>query len=345
MDKKKKIILDLSTCTSLANVSKFVELISSFDKENFEINIIKKDWKKIKHKGVKFDEKNNNYSKADGMYLWDPSTHPDDYLENLVFPSFQNINFIKEISFFRKVINIFNPKYISYISCLSITSHDEERSRLRNYFLSLLKKNLSFNSFVTYILGSFEFEIAKYYKTKPKKFYPCRYKLSEKMNNIIVKNILKRFSNDRKKILISILWDEKKKFEVLDDRLKGGPTFKNNLNEDFEKVKKLIKKIDQKILQDKNYQFILASKKAVDWDNYLESDYIDLRNFEKLDLSLSQMIYICQELSSYSINWPSTFSIWITNCDLIEHLTFHDFKDTAVWCRKNLNNKNLNLFN
>ena len=56
------------------------------------------------------------------------------------------------------------------------------------------------------------------------------------------------------------------------------------------------------------------------------------------------MIYICQELSNYSINWPSTFSIWITNCSGIEHITFHDFKDTSKWCKRNLNNKELNLF-
>ena len=91
------------------------------------------------------------------------------------------------------------------------------------------------------------------------------------------------------------------------------------------------------------YQFILASKKAVDWDKFIKSEFIDLRNFEELNFSLSQMLYICQELSNYSINWPSTFSIWITNCSKIDHITFHDFKDTSNWCKINLNNKEQNL--
>ena len=121
--------------------------------------------------------------------------------------------------------------------------------------------------------------------------------------------------------------------------MKGGPIFKKGLNEDFNELLKFVKIIDDKILNGEKYQFILASKKAVDWDKFIKSEFIDLRNFEELNFSLSQMLYICQELSSYSINWPSTFSIWITNCSEINHITFHDFKDTSNWCKINLNNK------
>ena len=48
------------------------------------------------------------------------------------------------------------------------------------------------------------------------------------------------------------------------------------------------------------------------------------------------MIYICQELSCASINWPSTFAIWITQCKDIIHLTWNDNKDTSKWARNNM---------
>ena len=61
--------------------------------------------------------------------------------------------------------------------------------------------------------------------------------------------------------------------------------------------------------------------------------------FEKLDFCLSQTLYILQELSSVTLNWPSTFSVWMTNCKNIIHLTWHDNKDTAQWTRNNLHNQ------
>ncbi len=61
-----------------------------------------------------------------------------------------------------------------------------------------------------------------------------------------------------------------------------------------------------------------------------------MHKFEKYGFSLSQMIYICQELSVATINWPSTFSIWIKPCRDIIHLTWNDNKDTARWTRNTL---------
>ena len=54
------------------------------------------------------------------------------------------------------------------------------------------------------------------------------------------------------------------------------------------------------------------------------------------------MIYISQELSNATINWPSTFSIWITNCADITHLTWMNNRDTAKWSRNNLHNQHVN---
>ena len=58
-----------------------------------------------------------------------------------------------------------------------------------------------------------------------------------------------------------------------------------------------------------------------------------MRDFEKLGFSLSQLIFILQELSGLSINWPSTMATWITNCDGILHLNWGGDKDTAEWAR------------
>ena len=83
-------------------------------------------------------------------------------------------------------------------------------------------------------------------------------------------------------------------------------------------------------------KFLLTSKKAVDWESYLKSDFLDLRDFEKHGFCLSQSIYIAQELASATINWPSTYTIWISNCSEIEHLTWMDDRDTAPWARNTL---------
>ena len=336
----KKIILDLSTCSIFANASKFVELINAYYMDGYEIFIIKKNWSKIKFNGVTFNKKTKEFSKSQGNYLWDPSVHPVDFFENLVFSSFKNLKFIEELSLLKKILFIFKKNYISYNSCLNLISNNKEKKEIEAYYLDFLKKNFTLKNLIIFFLKSIEFKLTSIIKCKPTQFKPFRYKLKNFENKKIVNDFIKKHQNDKIKILITVLWDETRKFEVLDDRLKGGPKLSKNHEEDFKNLKKLVKKIDQQILTGKKFQFILASKKAVDWESFIKSDYIDLRNFEELDFSLSDMIYICQELTSYTINWPSTFSIWITNCAGIEHITFNDFKDTAVWCKKNLNNIN-----
>jgi len=139
-----------------------------------------------------------------------------------------------------------------------------------------------------------------------------------------------------KYILISVLWDESMKFEKQADRLKGGPDFSEL---EFSKLKKYIQELDEFALTTGKIKFVLASKKAVDWENFLRSDFVDLRNFEELGFSLSQSIYLAQEICDVSLNWPSTYSIWITNCSKMIHLTWMDNKDTAVWARNKIHEK------
>ena len=55
----RKIIIDLSTSSIFANASKFVELISAYHDEKYEITIIKKNWKNINFQGVKYNKEQN----------------------------------------------------------------------------------------------------------------------------------------------------------------------------------------------------------------------------------------------------------------------------------------------
>ena len=97
--------------------------------------------------------------------------------------------------------------------------------------------------------------------------------------------------------------------------------------------------MDEYALKTGKIRFLLASKKAVDWNSFLKSEYLDLRNFEEYGFTLSQSLYAAQEIASATINWPSTYSIWITNCENIQHLTWYDNKDTAAWARNDLHLK------
>ena len=50
-------------------------------------------------------------------------------------------------------------------------------------------------------------------------------------------------------------------------------------------MKELINYLDNNYVKGCKTRFILASKKAVDWSEFIKSDKIDLRNFEKLGLA------------------------------------------------------------
>ena len=148
-----------------------------------------------------------------------------------------------------------------------------------------------------------------------------RYKISPKL----LSRDLIGFINDAKSkkvkyILISVSWDQKMKFEVKKDRLRGGPFFKLGHENSFNHLLNYVKELDEFATKTNKIKFVLASKKAVDWEKFLKSDYLDLRNFEELGFTLSQCIYAIQEIVSCTINWPSTFSVWITNCSGIMHL-------------------------
>jgi hypothetical protein len=119
------------------------------------------------------------------------------------------------------------------------------------------------------------------------------------------------------------------KFEPLPDRLRG---IDYNVRE-FSGLLAFVKELDTRSKSQK-IRFLLASKKAVEWSKIINGPTIDLRDFERRGLTLSQAIYAAQELSDLTLNWPNTFTIWLTNCDKIRHLTWGSYKDTAIWARE-----------
>jgi len=331
MSSRSKKTIDLRTTTLLGPSCKFFESLPGLLDKNTDIAIKAKNWK---------------YENKDGAnLLWDPNKHPEDLYKNLILSTFPSIEYLPPTEYTLKdkisllIPPFFNSNKIVHYDFSAYHMESEELERYKkqqkDHFLS--QKTIS--SFVMYFF--FYIYMNFFFLTKEKPVSKgFRYKLPEDKNT----ENLKSFISENKQagvkyILISVLWDEGMQFEVNSDRLKGGPKYKEGHEIEFENLKKYVKDLDNYALKTGKIKFILASKKAVDWENFLETDYIDLRNFEELGFSMSQSIYIAQELSDISINWPSTYGIWITNCSDIIHLTWQDNKDTAKWARNTLHKK------
>jgi len=343
----KTITIDLRTSGFFGPTCKFVELLTDYKKKGYKINLIAKDWSVFGQKGLTFDKEKKQFVKGDFKLMWDPGTHPKDYFENLILPTFRKVNYIKEYSDnrLRNFVNTyFNPFYINYYIYLCMHMEKIELNRYHRQQIdeSLLKgrfklllKNIS--QYISFII---QFKIIRHLKvnSKSKGF---RYKINDSLNNEDLRHFINNAKKDScKYILLSVLWDEGKKFEKQDDRLKGGPTiFPDIHDKNFDELKEYVKELDKYALKTGKIKFLLASKKAVDWISILQSDYLDLRNFEEYGFTLSQSLYAAQEIASATINWPSTYSIWITNCADITHLTWYNNKDTAAWARNDLHLK------
>ena len=85
-----------------------------------------------------------------------------------------------------------------------------------------------------------------------------------------------------------------------------------------------------------NIKFLHAGKTNTDYGNYLESEFLDFRTSEERTISLSQSMYLPQELPSATINLPFSYFVCITNCAEIAHLTWVNRKETAALARDTL---------
>lgn len=343
----KKITFDLRASSVFGVQAKFLEMLPDLILRGYKIRVINKDWSVVSKSktGVTFDKNSGKYSKSTSANLYEPSIHPIDFFENLVLPTFENIEYsTKKIykvpfNFIFKLKPLFLP---SYFTNIDITSRFMDKEEIKAYHQQQvdalygekfsIRKILSYTYFLLYIkiFRKFKIQVAS---------RPFRYKLKNDLLNDNVKKIIKDAQNENiPYVLITPNWDDDKKFEVLDDRLRGIFSTEN----EFNSMVRYVKDLDKYALEGK-IKFVLASKKAVDWDKIIKSDFLDLRNFEEKNLSLSQTIYIIQEITKLTINWPSTFNIWMTNCDGMLHLTWGSKKDTANWARNNYHKEDVKV--
>jgi len=121
-----------------------------------------------------------------------------------------------------------------------------------------------------------------------------------------------------KNIILYATWDDSGKFKHLINECRG----LNMPNKSFEKMVSLVKRIDNFCLKNPEYRIILFSKKAVDWEKILKSNYFDLRNFEDYNLSFSQAFYLVVNNSKASIGQTSSMMWWITCEKDVNHIVF-----------------------
>ncbi len=343
---KTKIIIDLNTAALLGPMCKIFEFLAGYKKLGYKVKIINKNWtvQAGLGTGTTFDKSSGKYEYGSSRYLWDPNTHPRDLLHNLILPTFDNITLVdlpaNRLNFFEKVKKYYsfaldknNLTYFDY--GYKFLEKEDAKIAKKERDVEILKQK-TVRKWFEIVFFQYQFFISRKSKIYPKSM-GFRYQLSNKSYQKNVVDFIKKHKKVKKKyILISILWDESKVFEKQDDRLRGGPLFNEK---EWLRLLAYIRTLDNYALETGKIGFILASKKAVDWSKYLRSDFIDLRNFEELGFSLAQSIYIIQELASATLNWPSTFSTWITNCSDIIHLTWMSNKDTSKWSRNDFHKK------
>ena len=61
----------------------------------------------------------------------------------------------------------------------------------------------------------------------------------------------------------------------------------------MEKLLSFVRKLDNYAIETKKIKFVLASKKAVDWEVFLKSKFVDLRNFEELGFLIIAINLYC----------------------------------------------------
>ena len=339
MKKGKEITIDLRTGTMLGPTCTFFWSLKYYLDSSYKITLINKHWSmEGKESGLRFDSKKKEFMKGSSKYLWDPSTHPNDLLYNLIIPTFSNIKIVeKKYSFIKRAMlnmpSFFNSKKIYLNDFATFFLEAKDKENFVKLKIDYFKKNRSLIELIRLILNFLYLKYFNKFKKIPKS-KPFRYKIHNSLLNTKVLNFISKVKKDNKKhILISVLWDEGRKFEKQNDRLRGGPHF---IESEWNSLLKYVRFLDEYAQKSGKIRFVLASKKAVDWDKYLDSEFIDLRNFEELGFTLSQSIYIAQEICDVSINWPSTYTIWISNCENMLHLTWGGNKDTAKWARNEL---------
>ena len=339
MARAKQIVIDLRQSKLFSVSCKCLEMLENLRYRGYKVNIIAKNWDTNNTKsGLTYNPNTKTYRKGESKFLWDPSVHPKDFYENLIVPTFSNLTYIKnekKQTSINKLIsmlnNLFDPYYFSELNFIPLYAERLEKKRYFQQHVDCFSKKPNLYNLIIFVIS---FLSLKYFNKL--KIYSDSRGFRYKLNPLLIDDKVQRFIENAKKkckkyVLIASNWDDSKKYEQQEDRLRG--ILSNDL--EFKSMIEYIKDLDEYAKEGK-IRFVLASKKAVDWPKIIESDFLDLREFEKNGFTLSQTIYIIQEITDMTLNWPNTFCIWMTNCTGMLHLTWCDNKDTAKWARNDL---------
>lgn len=337
-----KIIIDLAGAPLLGTAAKSAWLIRDYLDQGYSVTIVNKDWSEdLPVSGVTYDAVDDKYNMPSWTQLWDPNTHPNDFFENLIFPSFEGITFLQpeKKSFFGKIGRVIrtltDPEYITNHDFVTMHMSSRERKEYRKQKLGDIWANKSVWTVPAMLYFCLQSYITSRFKKKAHAS-PFRYKLSPDLYTSKVKEFIKNAKNENERyILVSVTWDENGKFERREFK-RGGPRYDSEI---FQSLLDYVSQLDSEAIAGGKFRFLLASKKAVEWETFLKSDFLDLRNFEALGFCLSQSLFIAQELAVATINWPSTYTIWITNCGDTEHLTWMNDIDTSPWARNSIHHR------
>ena len=133
-----------------------------------------------------------------------------------------------------------------------------------------------------------------------------------------------------KNIVMTTIWDEKNVYELWKDRRKGLFIHSEEYDEKdygtvgmWDDILRVTKKIDDFCLKNPDHRIILFNKKAQSWENFLESDFYDLRYFEAKNLLISQAIHLLTENSSATISYPTSPQMWLNYSSKQNHIIYH----------------------
>lgn len=153
-------------------------------------------------------------------------------------------------------------------------------------------------------------------RIKPRFFSFQRFSLASYQEKDFYMQLLSRKRDRGRKLycLISATYDAKLVMEA-NDRQYGVPQFylaRHDMLEEFCQMKRFVLSLDRIAAQTDSVKLILFSKKAISWSDVLQSDFVDLRNFEQHGLSLAEAIWICAAVSDLHVAFHSSARIFFS---------------------------------
>ena len=318
----KKIIIDTRFSQMFGAICKSADLIAGLAEKDYEIEL----WI-AKPEGM-------TSTSAHKQFTWDPNLHPTSYFNDLIGYTFRKnltIRFMDGLKPHQKFINLLfsliATRYLAHYDYAYGAATPEVYKDFKRRLLLELPKLIrtNFQDFLGNLAVYFYLSL-KPWKRKPIHTAPFIYALEKetKLPNFSksIKNFKQRFPI---RILISVTWDDDGLFEPMIMRRRGVDYVEREFQSMIDAVKGIHEEFGEEV------GFILASKKAVDWQKILPlRQTLDCRHFEDLGMSLSECIFTATSLANFSINWPSSFCVWTTSQKDMQHFVWGGSRDCCA---------------